>query len=170
MPPLTLSRRLPALPTRRSWGTLCHWLSLSRGPVLLLPLLAALLALPAQAAAPRRDHPLLGTWKIAVPGLRCVETYLFKPDGTTLVTSAKEVSEGEFEVASQPEASGFYRLRDRIVRNNAQPDCMGSVTAPGSEVQRFLRFDPTDQLFLMCDGETLEACIGPFERDEGEAV
>jgi len=59
---------------------------------------------------------------------------------------------------------------DRIVRNNAQPDCMGSVTAPGSEVQRFLRFDPTDQLFLMCDGESLEACIGPFERDEGEAV
>ena len=133
-------------------------------------LAVALLAQAAQAATPRRDHPLLGTWKIQVPGGSCVETYLFKPDGTTLVTSAREVSIGEFEVSDQPGDSGFYRLRDRIVRNNAQPDCMGTVSPPGSEVQRFLRFDPSGRLFLMCDAENLEACIGPFESDEGEAT
>lgn len=134
-------------------------------------LLAVALLVPvALAAAPRRDHPLLGSWKIQVPGGQCVETYLFKPDGTSLVTSAGEVSQGEFEVSDQPGAAGFYRLRDRIVRNNAQPDCMGSLTPPGSEVQRFLRFDPAGRRFLMCDAENLEACIGPFESDEGEAT
>lgn len=133
-------------------------------------LAAALLVPAALAAAPRRDHPLLGSWKIQVPGGQCVETYLFKPDGTSLVTSAREVSQGEFEVSDQPGAAGFYRLRDRIVHNNAQPDCMGAVTPPGSEVQRFLRFDPTGRRFLMCDAENLDACIGPFESDEGEAT
>ena len=156
--------RVTQAPRQRTWRT---WPSARTAPALLG---AALLATAALAATPRPDHPLLGTWKIQVPGGACVETYLFKPDGTTLVTSAREVSQGEFEVSDQPGASGFYRLRDRIVRNNALPDCMGTVTPPGSEVQRFLRFDPSGRLFLMCDGENLEACIGPFESDEGEAT
>ena len=56
--------------------------------------LCAALGLPKPAAAaPPADHPILGIWKLSLPDLGCLETYRFRADGTTLVTSAEEVSE-----------------------------------------------------------------------------
>ena len=66
---------------------------------------SALLCAPASAqAAPPADHPILGIWKLSLPDLGCSETYRFRGDGTTLVTSADEVSESEYQIPAKPSA------------------------------------------------------------------
>jgi hypothetical protein len=128
---------------------------------------------PAQAAppapsAPIPNHPILGIWRLALPELHCVETYRFRGDGTTLVTSKDEISESEFRIPDKPSAKGFYKLEDRIVKDNGKKDCSGEIMKVGTQATNFLRFHPSGALFLMCSDETMEACIGPFERVEGE--
>ena len=134
----------------------------------------SLLAIPsAQAAplapvAPVANHPILGIWRLALPELHCVETYRFRGDGTTLVTSKDEISESEFRIPDKPSAKGFYKLEDRVVKDNGKKDCSGEIMKVGTRATNFLRFHPSGALFLMCSDETMETCIGPFERVEGE--
>ncbi len=118
--------------------------------------------------APAANHPILGIWRLALPELRCVETYRFRGDGTTLVTSKEEISESEYRIPDQPSEKGFYKLEDRIVKDNGKKDCAGAIMKVGTQATNFLRFHPSGALFLMCSDETMEACIGPFERVEGE--
>lgn len=125
-------------------------------------------ALNAAAAAPRADHPILGIWKLSLPDLGCSETYRFRADGTTLVTSAEEVSESEYRIPAKPSAKGFYRLEDRIVKDNGKKDCAGAIMKVGTTATNFIRFHPSGALFLMCTDETMTTCIGPFERVQGE--
>ena len=127
-------------------------------------------ALPAQAVGPSASHPLLGIWVLTIPQLGCSETYHFRGDGTTLVTSADEVSESEFTVAEQPSAKGFYKLEDKIVKDNGKQDCSGEIMKPGTRVTNYLRFHPSGARFVMCRDETMEACIGPFERMPGQGI
>jgi hypothetical protein len=131
-------------------------------------ILISLMALPAVAAPPAANHPILGIWKLSLPELRCSETYRFRGDGTTLVTSAEEVSESEYSIPDKPSAKGFYKLQDRIVKDNGKKDCAGEIMKVGTQATNFLRFHPSGSLFLMCSDETMQACIGPFERIEGE--
>lgn len=70
----------------------------------------AMLAPQALAAPPPADHPILGIWRFTLPDGSCSEIYRFRADGTTLVTSAEEVSESTFNIPAQPSASGFYKL------------------------------------------------------------
>ena len=130
----------------------------------------ATLAPAAQAAgpAPAANHPILGIWRLSLPQLSCSETYRFRGDGTTLVTSAEEVSESEYRIPDKPNASGFYKLEDRIVKDNGKKDCSGEIMKVGTEATNFIRFHPSGALFLMCRDETMQACIGPFKRVEGE--
>ncbi|MBQ5950467.1 hypothetical protein KBW98_23510 [Massilia sp. ST3] len=120
------------------------------------------------AAAPPADHPILGIWRLSLPELGCSETYRFRGDGTTLVTSADEVSESEFKIPDKPSAKGFYRLEDRITKDNGKKDCSGAIMKVGTRATNFIRFHPSGALFLMCSDETMESCIGPFERVNGE--
>jgi hypothetical protein len=122
------------------------------------------------AAAPSAAHPLLGIWTLAIPQLRCSETYHFRGDGTTLVKSAAEVSESEFRVAEHPSARGFYKMEDRIVKDNGKQDCSGAITKIGTRATRFLRFHPSGARFVMCSDETMQACIGPFERAQAQGI
>lgn len=124
----------------------------------------------APAVAPNAAHPLLGIWVLTIPQLRCSETYHFRGDGTSLVKSAAEVSESEFTVAERPSAKGFYKLEDRIVRDNGKQDCSGEVMKIGTHVTNYLRFHPSGARFVMCQDETMQACIGPFERVPGEGI
>ncbi|MGH8852999.1 MAG: hypothetical protein ACREWI_01850 [Telluria sp.] len=119
-------------------------------------------------AAPPANHPILGIWKLSLPGLGCSEIYRFRGDGTTLVTSAAEVSESEFRIPDKPSAKGYYRLEDRIVKDNGKKDCAGTIMKAGTTATNFIRFHPSGALFLMCADETMNACIGPFERVQGE--
>lgn len=132
--------------------------------------LLAATALPSQAAAPSAAHPLLGIWVLAIPQLGCSETYHFRGDGTTLVTSADEVSESEFTVAEKPSAKGFYKLEDKVVKDNGKQDCSGEIMKPGTRATNYLRFHPSGARFVMCRDETMEACIGPFERMPGQGI
>ena len=120
------------------------------------------------AAAPPADHPILGIWRLSIPELGCSETYRFRGDGTTLVTSAEEVSESEFKIPDKPSAKGFYRLDDRITKDNGKKDCSGAIMKVGTRATNFIRFHPSGALFLMCADESMESCIGPFERVQGE--
>lgn len=124
--------------------------------------------LPGAQAAPPARHPIVGIWTLSLPTLGCSETYRFRADGTTLVTSAEEVSESEYRIPDTPSAMGFYRLEDRVVRDNGKKDCTGAVIQPGARATHYIRFHPSGALFLMCADESMNMCIGPFERVLGE--
>lgn len=120
------------------------------------------------AAAPAAGHPILGIWRLTLPQLGCSETYRFRADGTSLVTSAEEISESEYQIPDKPSAKGFYRMEDRITKDNGKKDCAGVIMKVGTRATNFIRFHPSNTLFLMCADESMETCIGPFERIEGE--
>jgi hypothetical protein len=123
------------------------------------------------AAAPiDPHHPLVGTWTVSIPGGRCIETYVIRADGTTLVTSADEVAESEFEVAPKPSKQGFYKWADRIVKDNGKKDCGGAITPVGRTITHHIRFSPDEDKFIICQEESLDACFGPFIRQEGDRV
>ncbi|HAK92433.1 MAG TPA: hypothetical protein DCP94_12665, partial [Massilia timonae] len=98
--------------------------------LLLLSLLGACPPALAQKG-PAADHPILGIWRLAVPATHCLETYRFRADGTTLVTSAAEISESVYTIPNEPDPDGFYRLTDRVTKDNGKPDCSGNVMKPG---------------------------------------
>lgn len=133
--------------------------------------LSILLALGCQSAVagqPAQNHPILGIWRLSLPEIGCFETYHFRGDGTTLVTSAEEISESEFKIPDKPSEKGFYKLEDRIVKDNGKQDCAGEVMKVGTKAINFIRFHPSGALFLMCANESMDACIGPFERVRGQ--
>ncbi len=128
----------------------------------------AILTPHAIAAPPASDHPILGIWKLTLPDGSCSEIYRFRGDGTTLVTSAEEVSQSEFSIPAKPSAKGFYRLEDRLVKDNGKKDCIGQITKVGAKATHFVHFHPSGSLFLMCAAESLDVCIGPFRRMQGQ--
>jgi hypothetical protein len=128
------------------------------------------LALVAQAAPlpPPANHPILGIWHVILPDNGCVEVHRFRGDGTTLVTSAAEVSESEYLIPDKPSARGYYKLTGRVVKDNGKRDCSGIVMEVGATATAFILFHPSGALFLMCTAEAMETCIGPFRRVVGE--
>lgn len=142
-------------------------------PMLLCAALLSLQTLQPAAAAssvPSASHPLLGIWVLSLPTLGCAETYHFRGDGTTLVKSAGEVSESEFTITEKPSAKGFYKLEDHIVKDNGKQDCSGEVMKPGTSATNYIRFHPSGARFVMCRDESMQACIGPFERKPAEGI
>lgn len=122
----------------------------------------------AQAAPLAPSHPILGIWKLTLPDGSCSEIYRFRGDGTTLVTSAEEISESEFTIPAQASPKGFYKLEDKLVKDNGKKDCSGAVMKVGSKVTHYIHFHPSKSLFLMCADESLNVCIGPFRRMQGQ--
>ena len=133
-----------------------------------LVLSLAALAPRAMAAPPAPGHPILGIWKLTLPDGSCSETYRFRADGTTLVTSAAEISESVYTIPAQPSARGYYKLDDKVVKDNGKADCIGAITKPGSQMTHFVLFHPSGSLFVMCADESPESCIGPFRRLLGQ--
>ncbi len=130
---------------------------------------SALLGAAARAAPPpNAGHPILGIWLFVLPDASCFETYRFRGDGTTLVTSAAEVSESNFTIPDKPSAKGFYKLDDVVVKDNGKRDCGGEVMKVGTRATNYVLFNPTGTLFLLCAAETTEQCIGPFRRIIGQ--
>jgi len=132
--------------------------------------MAAFAATCAHAGPVRADHPLLGTWKLPIPDTTCVETYRLRADGTSLVTSADEVSETEFELADQPSEKGFYKWVDKLTKDNGKKDCSGQITEPGHVSTFYISMHPSGDMFFMCEAEDLKACMGPFIRVKGSAI
>ena len=124
----------------------------------------------AQATAPFANHPIVGTWRFTLPDGSCAETYRIRADGTSLVTSAEEVAESVFEISQKPSQKGFYTWVDTIVKDNGKKDCAGQITDVGRKTTNYIRFDPSEQRFIVCRAESLEACFGPLRRVGGADI
>ncbi len=127
-------------------------------------LVAVLAVAAAQAAHPvaRADHPILGTWQLAIPGTGCLETYEYRPDGTVHSVSAAEQIDSDFEVGAQPNAAGLYVLEEKITRSNGKPDCSGRITPTDKPLTLYLA--PLRGGFLLCLDAGLRRCLGPMLR------
>src|SRR5215472_1579981 len=77
-----------------------------------------------------------------------------RADGTTLVTSGREVAESVFEIDDEPSEKGFYKNTDRIVKDNGKPDCAGNITKVGTEVTNYIRFHPSFNMMIICKDES----------------
>ena len=141
-----------------------------RATLLAIALAAAPIAGAAQDTGQFAGHPIVGTWRFFVPGGSCTETYRFRADGTSHVTSAEEVAESVFEISHKPSQKGFYLWVDTIVKDNGKKDCAGQITDVGRKTTNYIRFDPSGQRLIVCRAESLEACFGPLRRVGGEAV
>jgi len=128
---------------------------------------ASLAMLSAHAEPLRPDHPMVGAWKITMPGGSCQEIYRIRSDGTTLVTSGEEVSESEFVISDQPSAKGFYKWVDTIKKDNGKTDCLGEITQVGQKATNYILLHPTGDGFLICEEEDIDTCVGPFLRLKG---
>jgi hypothetical protein len=140
---------------------------------LFLLLALATLTWPASAAPPQptsKEHPIIGRWTITLPDGTCSETYTFRPDGTTLVTSGEEIAETVFEISAKPTSSGFYKLTDKLVKDNGKKDCSGAVTEIGQTATNYVQFHASGNIFIMCADESLNRCIGPFKRVQGMSI
>jgi hypothetical protein len=139
-----------------------------------LALLAfAAVAATSEAAPPRptaKDHPIIGRWTISLPDGSCDETYTFRADGTTLVTSGDEIAETVYEITAKPSAAGFYKWTDKLVKDNGKKDCSGEITKVGQTTTNFVQFHPSGDVFIMCAQENFDACIGPFKRVHGQSI
>jgi hypothetical protein len=121
----------------------------------------------AVAAPPRplaANHPLLGQWKVTLPGNGCTETYDVRPDGTSTVTSGEEVTENAIDVADRPDAHGAYRWVDKVVKSNGKKDCGDSITPVGDMATIYVRFDATGDRMALCQDAATKECIGPYLR------
>jgi len=119
-------------------------------------------------AAPPRGHPLLGAWTFVVPNTDCTETYRFRSDGTSLVTSGEEVAESTFEVAAGPSPAGFYRWEDTITKDNLKKDCSGAISEIGHSSTNYIRFNPDREMMIICRKESVDECVGPLKRLHGQ--
>ena len=122
------------------------------------------------AGGPRRDHPFIGTWVFVLSEESCHEIYRVRHDGTTVVTSAEEVSESEYKVSEKPSAMGFFKLLDKVTKDNGKPDCSGNITDVGRESTSFIYFHPSVDTFFLCQREDTRYCVGPFVRLTGSNV
>jgi hypothetical protein len=128
---------------------------------------ATLAATLAPAESLRKDHPLIGEWRLTLPDGECEEIYRFRRNGTVLVTSADEVEESEARISDQPNAKGFYKWIDKVTKDNGKKDCSGEVTEVGHESTNYIRLHPSGKMFVVCEQEGPDTCIGPFVRFEG---
>jgi hypothetical protein len=103
------------------------------------------------------DHPSPFRWT-------CDEIYSIRPDGTTLVTSAEEISESVYEISDDPSEKGFYRWVDTITKDNGKKACLGQTM--GHVATNHIVFHSSGDMFLICIEERLESCIGPFVRQK----
>ncbi|MDZ7920242.1 hypothetical protein [Rhodoferax sp.] len=134
-----------------------------------IALLAAFVSLPISVLAQEvkrtplpKDHPLIGSWKIDLPQAQCFELYNIHQDGTMAGTSGAQAAESEFEISASPSSLGFYKWVDKITRDNGKPDCMGSIMEVGHVATNFIALHRAGKMFLLCEKEDLNTCIGPF--------
>ncbi len=137
--------------------------------------LIAFLALTAPAAAQTKSvvvagHPIIGTWRFSLPDGSCDETYRFRGDGTSFVTSGDEVAESEYRIADKPSRAGYYEWVDTIVKDNGKKDCAGQVTDVGRKTTNYIRFDAQAQRLIVCQAENLQQCFLLLQRVGGDEI
>jgi hypothetical protein len=115
-----------------------------------------------QSALPQ-NSPLLGNWRASLPN-GCFEEYTFRANGTRLSRSGAERNESVFEISAHASEPGIYRWVDKIVKNNGQPDCAGSVTPIGDVSTNFIFLQNDGKKFLLCETENKKSCFIEFNK------
>ena len=110
------------------------------------------------------EHPLIGTWRVELPDLKCFEEYELHADGTKSSRSSEERNESEFQISAAPSSRGFYKWTDKIVKGNGKPDCSGSKTELGHVAVSYVRVHPSGDRFLLCEAEEMKSCFAEFNR------
>jgi hypothetical protein len=109
-------------------------------------------------------HPLLGTWRIELPALKCFEEYEIRPDGTKSSMSGEERSESEFAISPVPGPTGFYKWTDKISKTNGKRDCSGETTRRGHVAVVYVRLQSNGQKLLLCQAEDVKSCFAELLR------
>lgn len=111
-------------------------------------------------------HRLYGVWTWTYSKNNCTETYNYRSDNTTVVTSGEEVAESRFTVSDQPDLKGFYRMTDTVTKSNGRTGCDGQPGGSpiGHEATLFILFHPTKAEMLICQDASMNACFGPLRR------
>lgn len=111
-----------------------------------------------------QKHPLIGYWESMPIGSECVETYWFREDGTAAFTSGNEQSEARYDVDSQPNEHGFFKLTHLVTASNKAQDCTHQVSEINKTRVNYLLFQPDGRAFISCDSDeaSLSTCFGPI--------
>lgn len=109
-------------------------------------------------------HPIIGYWEAKVEGESCSESYLFREDGTGLLTSGEETLEVSYKVDAQPNSDGYFKLTHHVVKTNGKLDCTKNITEANTDQENYLLFQPDGRSFIACDNDeaSLETCFGPI--------
>ena len=108
-------------------------------------------------------HPIIGEWSFDIDG--CAEIYEFLPDGTRNCTSNLEIVKAAYTISSNPLDSGFYKITDKVIKDNGKTDCSGSAKdMTGDAVVLFIAFSPDKDQIVFCMDESFNRCFGPFKK------
>jgi hypothetical protein len=116
------------------------------------------------ARPPDVGHPIIGKWTLTTTDSACMESWEFRPDGTTQNVSGSEESTSTYEISELPNPVGAYTLIDTITKTNGKPDCTGNRTPVGDRVELYL-LPITTGGFMVCITLNGAACIGSMFRD-----
>lgn len=123
--------------------------------------------LPSEESSTQSNNPLLGTWEWTNIKNGCHETYIFAHDGSSHIVSGDEVSEAKYSLSEKPSASGFYKVTLTITQDKGGKDCSEDMSdSTGQEFTNFLAFHPSGNLYVVCEKESTDTCIGPLKRIE----
>ena len=82
-----------------------------------------------------------------------------------LGTGGQEVVEKNYAVSAMPDAQGFYKVVETVLRQNEKTDCSGALLeGPGEQSTRFVHFSPARDKLLICQNASMATCFGPLTR------
>jgi hypothetical protein len=112
-----------------------------------------------------KDHPIIGTWRFDMNG--CTETHEFLPNGTRNCTSAEEIVQASYTISAEPLQSSFYKITDKVIKDNGKKDCSGSTAdKTGDVVTLYVKFNPQRDQIVFCFDESFDRCFGPFLKKQ----
>ncbi|MES1947888.1 hypothetical protein C84B14_11077 [Salinisphaera sp. C84B14] len=115
--------------------------------------------------APVGSDLIVGTWAWTRQSNRCTEVYRYYGDGTMAVISGKEVTLGEYEIASQPNDAGRYKLIDTILVDHGGMDCGNSnVDNTGESATTYILFHESGNAHWSMYEPTGDIGFGPLFR------
>ena len=130
--------------------------------------ISSVIAAPQPSSESTTDNnPLAGTWEWTHVKNGCQETYIFAQDGSSHIVSGDEVSEAHYTLSQKPSDKGFYKVTLKITEDKGGKDCSEDVSdSTGQEFTNYIAFHPSGKLYVVCEKETTDSCIGPLKRIE----
>lgn len=106
----------------------------------------------------------LGKWQWTRSANQCTEVNHFRADRTAQVVSGTEKTSNVYTVAPQPDASGFYRLTLKIVKDQGGKDCSDDTRDSVGQSNTLYVTEPSNERHMVCAAASPERCVGPLRR------